>query len=104
MPANGILYAAANEKESNPNKEDGIRLVNGSKLPSQGLTVVSENPVYVQGDYNTKDKNGNLRTALTPLTDLIPAAVMADAVTVLSNNWGPNDYDDKGEDKRSELW
>ena len=88
MPANGILYATANEKDSSPNKEDGIRLVNGAELPSQGLTVVSENPVYVQGDYNTVNK--------------VPAAVLADAITVLSNAWGPIDYDDKGEDKTSE--
>ena len=88
MPKNGILYATANEKESSPNKEDGIRLVNGAELPSQGLTVVSENPVYVQGDYNTVNK--------------VPAAVLADAITVLSNAWGPIDYDDKGEDKTSE--
>ncbi len=101
MPKNGILYATANEKESSPKKEDGIRLVNGATLPSQGLTVVSENPVYVQGDYNTKDKNGNLRTALTPLTDLISAAVLGDAITVLSNNWGPNNSDDKGDEKTS---
>ncbi len=30
-----------------------IRLVNGSKLPDGGLTIVSGNPVYVQGDFNT---------------------------------------------------
>ncbi|MFQ5804227.1 MAG: hypothetical protein ACE5JQ_15160 [Candidatus Methylomirabilales bacterium] len=81
MPANGILYATANEKKSGPKKGEGIRLVNGGELPSQGLTVVSENPVYVQGDYNTVNK--------------VPAAVLADAITVLSNNWGPNEYDKK---------
>ena len=86
MPKNGILYATA--KESGGKNEEGIRLVNGAELPSQGLTVVSENPVYVQGDYNTVNK--------------VPAAVLADAITVLSNAWGPIDYDDKGEDKTSE--
>jgi hypothetical protein len=59
-----------------------VRLVNGSRLPSQGLTVVSQNPVYIQGDYNTVNK--------------VPAAVMGDAVTVLSNNWGANGSDSKG--------
>jgi type II secretory pathway pseudopilin PulG len=83
MPKNGILYATA--REGSPKKPDGIRLVNGAELPSQGLTVVSENPVYVQGDYNTVNK--------------VPAAIMGDAVTVLSNNWGPNDSDTKGKDK-----
>ncbi|MFQ5945835.1 MAG: PilX N-terminal domain-containing pilus assembly protein [Candidatus Methylomirabilales bacterium] len=73
-PANGVLYV---DHSGAANK--GVRLVNGSQLPSQGLTVVSENPVYIQGDYNTVNK--------------VPAAVMGDAITVLSNNWGPNNSD-----------
>lgn len=85
MPANGILYAS--EKPGSAQKGEGVRLVNGSQLPSQGLTVVSENPVYIQGDYNTVNK--------------VPAAVLADAVTVLSNNWGPNNSDDSGKAKGS---
>ena len=79
MPAKAILYVS----KDGPN--GGVRLVNGAELPSQGLTVVSENPVYVQGDYNTVNK--------------VPAAVMGDAITVLSNAWGANDYDKKGKDK-----
>ncbi len=103
MPKNGILYATA--KEGSPNKGEGIRLVNGAQLPGPtaenpqgGLTVVSENPVYVMGNYNTKDKNGNPRTVSTPLTDLVPAAVLGDAITVLSNNWDKNKSDTKGKD------
>jgi hypothetical protein len=81
MPKNGILYA--NPKEWKAKKGEGVRLVNGAELPSQGLTVVSESPVYIQGDYNTVNK--------------VPAAVLADAVTALSNNWGPNDSDKKSD-------
>jgi hypothetical protein len=57
-----------------------LKLVNGrlGQLPN-GLTIVSENPVYVQGDYNA---DGNFVTAGN-----VPAAVIADAVTLLSNNW-----------------
>ncbi|MCI0484308.1 MAG: PilX N-terminal domain-containing pilus assembly protein [candidate division NC10 bacterium] len=95
MPKSGIVYASA--KPGSPNKGDGVRLVNGAQLPTQGLTIVSDNPVYVMGDYNTKDKNGNLRTTSTPLTDLVPAAVLGDAVTILSNNWEKNGYDKKGD-------
>ena len=87
MPTNGILYATA-KKGGGPKKGEGVRLVNGSELPSQGLTVISENPVYVQGDYNTANK--------------VPAAVLADAVTVLSKAWGANDYDKKGKDVTSQ--
>jgi Tfp pilus assembly protein PilX len=75
-PANGIVYV------SRDGAHQGVRLVNGSQLPSQGFTVVSENPVYIQGNYNTVNK--------------VPAAVLGDAITVLSNNWGPNNSDAKG--------
>ena len=54
----------------------GIRLNNGSTLPAGGLTVASQNPVYIEGDYNTT--NQSTRGS---------AAVFADAVTILSNNW-----------------
>jgi hypothetical protein len=98
-PANGVLYAARTGGPGNC-----VRLAHGSQLPtpqglssSPGLTVVSENPVYVMGDYNTKDRYGNNRTSSTPVADLIPAAVLGDAITVLSNNWNPNGYDSKGD-------
>ncbi|HKV03584.1 MAG TPA: pilus assembly PilX N-terminal domain-containing protein [Candidatus Acidoferrales bacterium] len=45
-----------------------------------GLTIASENPVYVQGDYNAL-ANGNFGGAH------MAASVIADAVTLLSNNW-----------------
>ena len=76
-PANGVLYVATTGTPG-----AAVRLVNGSQLPSQGLTVVSENPVYIRGDYNTVTK--------------VPAAVLADAITVLSNNWAANNSDAKG--------
>ena len=80
MPKNGILYASAKGGE-------GIRLVNGTELPKQGLTVVSGDPVYIQGDYNTVNK--------------VPAAVLGDAITVLSNNWEKNGYDKEGKEMTS---
>ncbi|MFQ5898719.1 MAG: PilX N-terminal domain-containing pilus assembly protein [Candidatus Methylomirabilia bacterium] len=76
-PANGILYVDG--WDGVPPRGGGVRLVNGSQLPSQGLTVVSEDPVYIQGDYNSIGK--------------VPASVLADAITVLSNNWRPNNSD-----------
>ena len=51
-----------------------------SNLPTSGLSIASENPVYVQGDYNA--------TPTDTLADPhVPAAIIADAVTLLSNNW-----------------
>jgi len=79
-----------------------LRLVNGTlgNLPplaaaqatpcsggtAGGFSVASENPVYVQGDYNASVANGFSDAA--PLCH-VPAAVMGDTVTVLSNNWTP---------------
>ena len=62
-----------------------LKLVNGgiasgvNNLPASGLTVAAENPVYVQGNYNA--------TTLSTDEPNVPAAIVADAVTVLSNNW-----------------
>ncbi|MGE5056247.1 MAG: PilX N-terminal domain-containing pilus assembly protein [Acidobacteriota bacterium] len=51
-----------------------------------GFTVVSENPVYVQGNYNSGPSDpmwgGGSNT-----TPHAAAAIIADTVTVLSNNW-----------------
>jgi hypothetical protein len=57
-----------------------LKLVNGGlgSLP-QGLAIASENPVYVQGNFNS---DGNFVTAGS-----VPVSVMADAVTLLSNSW-----------------
>jgi len=84
LPANGVMYVAGTVTAENP----VVRLVNGSQLPSGGLTVVSQNPVYIAGDYNTVPVGANHP----------PAAVLGDAVTVLSNAWQPgqpSSYDTK---------
>jgi hypothetical protein len=52
-----------------------------------GFTVASENPVYVQGDYNSY--SGDPTWASTTATEPAhsAAAVIADTVTLLSNQW-----------------
>lgn len=50
-----------------------------------GFTVASENPVYVQGNYNTTSTD-SFWTAGTQ-TPHSAAAIIADSVTVLSNQW-----------------
>jgi hypothetical protein len=73
-PANGLLYAARTDSsEAQPN---GIRLTNASIL-AEPLTVVSENPVFVKGNYNVGD-------ATHPK---MPAAVMTDSFNILSGAW-----------------
>jgi type II secretory pathway pseudopilin PulG len=73
-----------------------LRLVDGNLgnvpvRPDNGLggfTVASENPVYIWGNYNTN--NTDPFWSNTSITTDIPhsaASVIADAVTLLSNNW-----------------
>jgi hypothetical protein len=68
--------------QSNPPRffRRALKLVNGrlGNIIAPGLTVAAENPVYVQGDYNANGGFGNPHVA---------CAVLADAVTLLSNAW-----------------
>ena len=51
-----------------------------------GLTIVSENPVYVQGDFNNNPNSD--ATFATPTTDVhVGTSIIADAITALSNSW-----------------
>jgi hypothetical protein len=55
-----------------------------------GFTIASENPVYIRGDYNTSaaDPFWGTATASPPTqTSHSAASIIADAVTVLSNQW-----------------
>jgi len=89
--ANGLLYVASSSAgpaapcaqgtRTSANPCPAVRLINGSAINATGgLTVASQNPVYIQGDYNTAMTG-------TGGTSHPPAAGLADAVTVLSNNW-----------------
>lgn len=77
FPANGLVYAL--RTDASPAQPNGIRLANAATLVGP-LTLVSPDPVYIQGDYNTAGKQ--------------PAAVIADAVNLLSNAW--NDTKTRG--------
>lgn len=70
----------------------GIRVINGRTLigtVNKGYSVASENGLYVLGDFNA--------TGVTAVADptqpaqytgaQVPASLVADAVTILSNNW-----------------
>jgi len=56
-----------------------------------GFTVASENPVYIQGNYNSSPGDNfwpnGVQTGVADLAGHSAAAVIADAVTILSNNW-----------------
>ncbi len=56
-----------------------------------GFTIASENPVYVQGNYNTNSSDPFWSTANNATPTQTPhsaASIIADSVTVLSNQWG----------------
>ncbi|HVN23517.1 MAG TPA: PilX N-terminal domain-containing pilus assembly protein [Syntrophorhabdales bacterium] len=64
----GILYVSSTSSTGSK----AVRLENGGSIPATGLTIATNNPVYVEGNYNTANN---------------PSAIAADAVTVLSSNW-----------------
>jgi hypothetical protein len=80
-----------------------IRLINGYRLPSSsgntnsinGLTIVSANPVYIKGNYNTSTNSGdsvpsNSGTYTDPDAGGYSrklAAVIGDSINVLSSSW-----------------
>lgn len=76
-------------RATNSSTQPGIVLTNGITLPNLGLAVVTPDPVYIKGNYNVSTNLSgpavNLGTANT--TQTYPAAIYADAVTVLSQNW-----------------
>jgi len=64
-----------------------VRLVSNTDGTLGGFTVGSENPVYIQGDYNSSsaDPMWTNPTGTEPAHSA--AAVIADTVTLLSNQW-----------------
>ena len=107
---NGVVYitdATNADGSGNTGNSDAIRLKKGGVLPDAGLTVATDGAIYVQGDYNTgttygADGSGNAVTINSqPVSNnnsdptqytvsnytQKPAAVMGDAVMILSNAW-----------------
>lgn len=102
---NGIVYVY--DPNNTTASRRGIRLKNGSKIPTSGLTVVSNNPVYVQGDFNTGgtgsavpsnnpanfNSDGTYINPSSPPSSNVsgytraPCSILADALNLLSNSW-----------------
>jgi hypothetical protein len=101
---NGMIYIV--DTSADPNgvtAKRAIRLKNGGTLPSGGMVIASGNPVYVQGDFNTGSSNPvspGVPPVLQPLSNTgiptsptvtgytkQPAAIIGDAVNILSNSW-----------------
>lgn len=84
----------ANEARENPNFffRRAVKVTDGSVLnlgncPGGvpcGLTIATENPAYIEGDFNANSAGGGWNDPH------VATSLVADAVTLLSNNW--NDY------------
>jgi len=88
-------------------KNRAVKLTNGGKIPynpsnGTGFSVISPNPVYIQGDYNTgatgttkpaTDTNATYTPPTVNPSPVVsgytkaPAAVIGDAINILSNSW-----------------
>lgn len=68
-----------------------VRVTHGRQLPSSsGFSVATQFPMYVQGDYNVQTPAGSclgLYGTNGATTYTYPSALLADAVTILSDNW-----------------
>jgi hypothetical protein len=91
-----ILYVA-DQRGATGTKQAVVRVVHASQLPynaGYGFSVATENPIYIEGNYNTQVSN-TVTHAITQALTLgsttnggsIPSAILADAVTILSAQW-----------------
>jgi hypothetical protein len=91
FPWNRTFLVNGNEARENPSAlfRRALKLVNGNliSLPlcpgavSCGLTIATENPAYIQGDYNANSAGGGFADPN------VAASVVADAFTLLSDQW-----------------
>lgn len=94
MSWNNILYIS--DQSATASNHKAIRLRNGDTLPKDGLTFVTDNPLYILGDWNTgADPLSSASTAdsTKPMDSSYawrPSAIIADAITLLSNSWQDN--------------
>lgn len=90
-PVTGITSSAtlANSTQAS------VRIINGAgKVPSyssanEGLTIATNAPVYIKGSFNADGTTSTTspNSATTPETGEYPAAIVGDAVTILSKDF-----------------
>jgi len=88
----GDYVVHANEARENPNPffRSAVKIMDGKLLTGLGtcpgsvacgLAIATENPAYIQGDFNANSALGGFNDPN------VAVSVNADAVTMLSNNW-----------------
>ena len=95
---NSVVYVYDDTSSANPNV---VRLNNAATISNtDGLTIGSMNPVYLQGDYNTGGTTSTKTDVPTNVSNanndqlnyktgysVKPCAIIADGISLLSNNW-----------------
>jgi len=79
-PINSIYVS---DRRSAPGKLAAVRVTNGRQLPDGGLTVATPQPLYVKGHFNAAD----VTAGTTDTSQAKPAALVSDAISILSPNW-----------------
>jgi len=79
----GLNSIYVNDKRVNAAKLTVVRVSNGQFLPPDGLTVATDRPLYVKGNYNAP----NTAVGSTDTSATKPASLVGDAINVLSQNW-----------------
>ncbi len=74
-----VIHFSVDGPDSDNINHYGVRVKNGKELDPhiKGLTVVTDQAMYVQGDYNAPENDRNKK----------PASFLADSLNILSNNW-----------------
>jgi hypothetical protein len=81
------IYVYNNVQPIAKTQMPAVRMINGQLLPTNGLSVITPQPIYIQGNYNTTTNGQVFSTTYGDTKNTYPAGLMADAVTVLSSNW-----------------
>ncbi len=105
---NGIMYVEVPTVSSASGRTDkvkkatsgiAVRVKNGEEIPSppgspdKGFTLATNAPLYVMGNYNADGDSSTGSATAADGSKEKPAALIADAITILSNNWEANNYD-----------
>jgi len=84
-----------------------LKLTNGANLAAilgdSGLTVATENPIYLQGDWNANASSDGFDDPH------VPTSIVGDAIIMLSNAWNDNKsfsspYDIAGRARSANTW
>jgi hypothetical protein len=92
-PFNGIIYIQDNRSIST-NWQNCVRLMNAQVITNglyrTGLTLATQNPLYIMGLYNCPGVNN---VSSTNTIGCRPCSVICDALTILSPSWQSGGYD-----------